>query len=218
MAEIELRPIGAEPFLMYCPHCGTPAAQATAHDFRTLGAVDDQDRLLRDGDTIPGLYEVLEQSGRRLDHGFDYELLIGSRPCCRRDYYVVEVHLVGFEDRDHDWLSETGTPVFGIAECTRCEDATVPAPGIPPRWLFARHQQPPGPLHIHTFGPFPLPDDDDLEGPYGVCACTSDADDGENVWAHGRQLLLALWDELVALVRADLAGPSGAEERFGRRS
>ena len=196
---MSVRLIGDVGIDLHCPHCGSPMAKVLSGHFQMLETGVDE-YFLRDGDLIQVVYEDLQQSGRGIGHGSHYELWIGSHPGCGRDYYVIELRLTAAAvDSETVLEGEMLEPQF-VVEC-QATDVSVPEPGIPTRWLLTRHAHSYGPLHVHVFGPFALAEDDELEGPHGVCACMAEG----GAWAHGRRLVLALWDDLMALARADRA-------------
>lgn len=76
--------------------------------------------------------------------------------------------------------------------CYQTSDTRIPA-----QWILTEFSSPRGIIHRHLFGPFELLED--IEGPHGVSACGIFAN--LSPWTHGREMLLALWDEMKELLR-----------------
>ena len=72
------------PYALSCPAC----ADALLWVHPTSTEVPGRRYWLKDGDTIPGLWDALSEVQRAPD-GFDFELMVGDCPSCGEDYYAV---------------------------------------------------------------------------------------------------------------------------------
>jgi len=189
---IKLLPIDDNPVDLKCPNCG----QAIYHVFKNRQEVIRGGYWLRDGDTIPGIVKVLLEE-QKTPNGFDYALLVGSQACCNQDYYVVESQFIDAEFEKDFPASFFEYHIYNMQEknfvaCYQTSDTRIPA-----QWILTEVSSPRGIIHRHLFGPFELLED--IEGPHGVSACGIFAE--LSPWTHGREMLLALWDDMKELLR-----------------
>lgn len=193
MNNTKLLPIKNTPVELLCPHCSQPIYRVLRNKSLPIKA----NYWLRDGDIIPGLETALTPE-QKTPNGFDYMLFVGNQPCCGKNYYVVECRLINayfdtFEDviyyfEDYD-CSYPETRNFQV---TYQEDNKL----VPRNWILTQIPSPKGIIYSHLFGPFRLTQK--LEGRHGVAACGYLAE--LNTWTIARQMLVAVWDEMRALM------------------
>lgn len=192
-----------------CPHCGLALLTMTQD---TLHTVSGQAWLL-DGDTVPGVDSAVDSSA--LGGGHMATLMVGACPRCRGAYWVaeatiangsweaLEAFLAGSEPFDQD---EGPIRTYVLADDGDAEflDGLEPfrLTGLQGRnlsssWWLIEHDTAIGPIHEHSFGPFPLHDLADLSGPSGVASCGTLA--MAPPWRMARDRLLAAWPELVKI-------------------
>lgn len=179
-----------------CPYCGDVRSNVT-----TSGT---EGSYLYDGDTVFGVWQRLTDEQRN-SGPFDYGLMVGRCPSCDSRYFVIQASFANSMSRENEGEFDH------LTECLRYNlpiehrhnllcALTAPIPGVPDRWYVEEQwdERYETILHFHVFGPFPLDNPDEVEGPNGVSAC-SGSDDGP--WEYGRNLLLNTWDVLRAFNR-----------------
>ncbi len=183
-----------EPWPVKCPCCGAEILRVATHEVEVVG----EGYWLHDGDTIFGLLQRLSDEQRA--KGYDYDVLVGRRPCCGRNYFVVQALFVDavveegseFEYRYLHQNDDPGPETNFVAHY----DGPFVLNGAPKEWRVRQHDTPLGVLHCHMFGPFVLKDDS-IIGEYGVAACIGGGH--ENPFQFGSDLLFGLWDDLRKL-------------------
>lgn len=179
-----------------CPHCGADLYYAY-HDREEVAGGG---QWLRDGDTVPYLYEELSDGQQMIGH--DYELLVGARACCGRKYFVVECCLL---DKEFAGVKEAA---FYFEEHKYPDGPTYVAAytgdvrGVPAHWLVTAVTSPGGVIWRHLFGPFEVKDGlNSLGGVVGSPGTSSH-------WREAADLLKAVWDDLSGLAREGVALPA----------
>lgn len=185
-----------------CPACGEPVL--LVHPDRT--EVPRGKPWLKDGDSVPGLWDALSDAQKTPD-GFDYELLIGDCPHCRESYYVVTAGFMNASQAEAQaylyFNVELGAERNALCTTTTTAAAaaagsTIDAVVASMQWILHEYDTPLGLMQSHEFGPWMLDDPGSISGPYGVSSCGVHGQEPEP-WAHARNLLLVLWDSLRAL-------------------
>src|SRR5271154_7173432 len=77
-----------EPLVIVCPHCGRSIAWVRSHDAKVI----DGDSWIRDKAFVylTGRLSIKQRQGI----AWFAEIAVGSRPCCGRDYILVNVRMV----------------------------------------------------------------------------------------------------------------------------
>lgn len=172
--------------LLNCPSCGNTVLEVQPERSKVPGG----GTWMRDGDTVPGLFQMLSDAQKTPD-GFDYELMVGRCRSCRKDYYGVFANFMQTSHLDGEpYLSgnTSAGPEINY-QCTR----SVSNARLPEQWVLHEHMTEIGLMHCHVFGPFTLDSTEDVEGPLGVAGCGSLS---ASAWEHARTLLYAVWDSL----------------------
>ncbi len=161
--------------------------------------VPGREHWLTDGDTIPGILGHLRSDQEKPDAHY-FSLSVGKCPNCSGDYYAVFPSLIdadmsdGLDGLEPDDFLSFNVPMSleKIASCI----LEGPNPGL--SWTMETYRTPFGPMHHHTFGPFPLQYPETVIHPeYGVMACqTSEG----GPWSHGKSIILSLFDEMRGLI------------------
>jgi uncharacterized protein YbaR (Trm112 family) len=180
----------SDPHILTCPSCSTPLAAVRRERFEVIG----RKHWLRDGDTIPGIYESLG-SCQADPSGFICSLNVGDCPHCRLDYYVVEAQMMNapWDDAEPYLCFNVPLGAGRNSLCTMIE----PIAAVPASWVMQEFDTPLGLMQSHIFGPWRLDDPAIVSGPWGVMSCCSEGTD--DPWGHGASLLLKVWDALRAL-------------------
>ncbi len=149
---------------------------------------------LRDGDTIPGLYNQLTET-QITPSAFADMLMVGSCRHCGNDYYVIQASFMNANFDDVEAYIHFNTDL-GSEHNYVCSPVTS-IENVPNTWLMQEYNTPHGLMQHHTFGPWNLDDLVGVIGPYGVSSCCASAD--ADSWYHGRRLLVTLWDDLRSM-------------------
>ena len=188
-----------------CPLCGHVLLVVRPDGLEVSG----RKSWLSDGDTLPGIPGRLRPDQKKPDAHY-FSLSVGNCPKCSGDYYVISASLIDADlsarsaDFEPDDFLSFNVPqtLVEIDACfledlwdeIRGEWTSNPLSS----WILEVYRTPFGPMHHHTFGPFPLKNSEDVIHPeYGVMACQATDDDP---WGHGKSLVLALFDEMRRLV------------------
>jgi hypothetical protein len=175
-------------FDLKCPHCGAPVLTVHPKSVSVPGGGN----WLRDGDTIPGLSKKLTPEQHKGDNSFECELLVGSRPCCSKDYFAIFAKIASsnLSDDDADGYLRGAFSVPNPSAFTATDGSS--------EWLLFRHTLPTGEIvDEHIFGPFIL--EESIEGRNGVSACSGD--EGNGAWTFASNLLLSKWDAMRELAK-----------------
>lgn len=186
------------PHELLCPSC----EKCVYKVYRNKTEVPGGGYWLQDGDTIPGLYEILTDI-QKSEIAFDYELLVGK---CKNDssqnnFYVItagfmfgeqdDVEEYLFFNKKMDSVTNYICSLEYVVENNLCVD----------EFILQRFETPLGAMHHFIFGPFMLDEVDNVVGGYGVTACQSDTDNMP--WSHAKQLLLSRWDIMRSALHVD---------------
>ena len=186
MTAIRITPIETS-ISICCPWCGYPLDSVTAAGFSA------QTPWMQDGDALPAFSRP-----NRADIGHDDMLYQGRCFGCEKNFYVLEISrlLASQDSMDRAIQEDAEATLVRISQCL-VEDAPT---GVPAQWLHMDQRQGGVPLHVHFFGPFPLPDLSLVSGTHGVSPCQGRG--GNIVWQGAVNLVMNLEPAIELLLRS----------------
>lgn len=183
-----------------CPSCQKPILELIDNKMKVC-----QSRYwLHDGDTIGGLWHKLIAANKiqvneknqliSENLSFDYELLVGSQPCCGEDYYCIMLSIVDEKvdsDFEQTYFHENkpqGPEHYWSVENTNRHD------NVEENWFACSYDNATPKMLKHYIGPFSLTDSEEVKTQYGV-SCHSEV----KTWKTAADTVLFLWDDILEL-------------------